>query len=153
MKVSINTKLINRNKKISQYTLYIALALLTLGFIWTLRNNDPQKTLTGYLILIPSYILVQFSIYMANNWGSDPRPDEIVLNALKGLNNDYHIYIYTTKIPYLLVGPMGIWALTPHHHKGEIVYDAEKENYLIRKKVPGKIQWEPMEPGMIYSPV
>ena len=129
MKLSVNNKLIDRNKKISQITLYFSLALLTIGFIWTLRNSDPSKTLIGYLILIPAYLLVQVSIYMANRWGKSPRPDEIVVQALKGLDDKYTLYNYTVGVPHLLVGPIGIWIINPYHHEGEISYNLEKKQY------------------------
>jgi len=129
MKLSINNKLIDRNKKIAQTTLYISLALLTIGFIWTLRNTEPSKSLIGYLILIPAFLLVQISIYMANRWGKSPRPDEIVVQSLKGLDNTYTLYNYTTDVPHLLVGPIGIWIINPYQHEGEISYNFEKKRY------------------------
>jgi len=129
MKLSINNKLIERNNKIAQLTLYISLALLMIGFIWTLRNSEPSKSLIGYLILIPAYLLVQVSIFMANRWGKSPRPDEIVVQALKGLDDKYTLYNYTTGVPHLLVGPIGVWIINPYHHKGEISYNLEKKQY------------------------
>ena len=130
MKLSINYKLIERNKKIAQITLFASLALLTIGFIWTLRNSEPAKSLIGYLILIPAYLLVQISIFMANRWGKSPRPDEIVVQALKGLDNRYTLYNFTTGVPHLLIGPIGIWIINPYHHKGKISYNLEKNRYL-----------------------
>jgi len=130
MKLSINYKLIERNKKIAQITLFASLALLTIGFIWTLRNSEPSKSLIGYMILIPAYLLVQISIFMANRWGKSPRPDEIVVQALKGLDNRYTLYNFTTGVPHLLVGPIGIWIINPYHHKGKISYNPEKNRYL-----------------------
>ena len=130
MKLSINYKLIERNKKIAQITLFASLALLTIGFIWTLRNTEPSKSVIGYLILIPAYLLVQISIFMANRWGKSPRPDEIVVRALKGLDDRYTLYNFTTGVPHLLVGPIGAWIINPYHHKGEISYNPEKNQYL-----------------------
>ena len=129
MKISVDTKFIARNKKIAQYTLYLSLALLAFGFIWSIRNTDPEKTLIGWAILLPSYFLVQLSIYMANKWGKSPRPDEIVTQSLKGLNDDYTLYNFTTAVQHLLVGPQGIWVLNPYHQKGEISFDPQKSSY------------------------
>jgi hypothetical protein len=130
MKISINNKLIDRNKKIAQITLYASLALLALGFIWTIRNPEPSQAVVGYLILIPSYILVQVSIYLANRWGKSPRPDEVISLALKGLDDKYSLYTYTTGVPNLLVGPIGIWILNPYHHSGEISFNSSKNKYI-----------------------
>lgn len=130
MKISINNKLIDRKKKITQITLYGSLALLAIGFIWTLRNPEPSKSFFGYLILIPAYLLVQLSIYMANRWGKSPRPDEIVAQALKGLDDKYTLYSYTTDIPHLLIGPNGAWIINPYYQSGEISYDPDKQKYI-----------------------
>ena len=129
MKLSINNKRIDRNKKIAQIALFASLALLIIGFVWTLRNSEPSKSLTGYLILIPAYVLVQISIFLANRWGKSPRPDEIVVQALKGLDNRYTLYNFTTGVPHLLVGPIGAWIINPYSHKGEISYNPERNQY------------------------
>jgi hypothetical protein len=129
MKILENSKLIERNKKIAQYTLYVSLALLVFGFIWSIRNTDPDKAMVGWLILLPSYFLVQISIYMANKWGKSPRPDEIVIQSLKGLNDEYTFYNYTTPVPHLLVGPQGAWILNPYHQKGVISFNSDKQRY------------------------
>jgi hypothetical protein len=129
MKISVDNKFIARNKKIAQYTLYLSLALLAFGFIWSIRNTDPEKTLIGWAILLPSYFLVQLSIYMANKWGKSPRPDEIVTQSLKGLNDEYTLYNFTTAVQHLLIGPQGIWVLNPYHQKGVISFDPQKSSY------------------------
>jgi len=129
MKLSINNKTISRNKKLAQITLYISLGLLILGFIWTIRNSEPSDTTIGYLILVPAFLLVQISIYLANRWGKSPRPDEIVFQSLKGLDNKYSLYSFTTSVPFLLVGPMGVWIINPYNHKGTITFDIKKNQY------------------------
>ncbi len=129
MKISNNQKLIDRNKKIAKIVLYASLALLILGLLYSFSNTDQSNTSTLYLILIPAYVLVQISIIMANKWGHSPRPDEIVAGSLKGLNNQYSFYNYTTGVPQLLVGPAGVMIIKPYHQAGIIIYDAEKDRY------------------------
>jgi hypothetical protein len=67
---------------------------------------------------------------MANRWGKSPRPDEIVVQSLKGLDDRYTLYNFTTGVPHLLVGPIGTWIINPYHHKGEISYNPKKNQYL-----------------------
>lgn len=129
MKIITNNKKIERNIKLSKYTLYISLAFLAFGFIWSIRHTDPQDTYIGWLILVPSYFLVQISIYLSNKWNKSPRPDEAVIQSLKGLKDDYTLYNFTTSVDHLLIGPTGIWVINPYHHRGTIVYDADKEKY------------------------
>ncbi|HEY60945.1 MAG TPA: hypothetical protein G4N92_09745 [Anaerolineae bacterium] len=129
MKIITNEKLISRNKKLSQYALYGALAVLLLGFILTFNNPDTSEIGWAYLILIPGYILVQVSIHLGNKWGRSPRPDEIVSQSFKGLDDRYSLYHYTTGVPHLLIGPAGIWIIKPYHQSGQISYDSQKKKY------------------------
>lgn len=129
MKISNNTQLINRNKKISQAVLYLSLALLVLGLVWSLTSQDVTQTQFSYLILIPAYILVQVSIFMANRWGRTPRPDEIIAQSLKGLPDQYTLYNYNAGVPHLLVGPAGLWIIKPYYHSGEITFDDKKGKF------------------------
>lgn len=130
MKIVNNEKLINRNKKISQIILYTALGLLIAGTIWSISNPTSSQVTFSYIILIPAFILVQISIHMTNRWGRSPRPDEILEQSLKGLDDKYSLYNYTTGVPHMLVGPSGIHIIKPYHYYGEILYDSEKEKYI-----------------------
>ncbi len=138
MRISNNNQYIQRNKKISQVVLYSALGLLVLGFIWSLKNTDATKATISYLILIPAYILVQVAITMANRWGRSPRPDEIIVSSLKGLNNQYSLYNFSAGVQHLLVGPAGIWIIKPYYHSGQISYNPAKNRYE-QKGGPGFI--------------
>ena len=129
MKISNNNRLIQRNKRISQIVLYSALALLVIGLIWSFTGADRTQYTIAYIILIPAYILVQISIYLANKWGRSPRPDEIIGLSLKGLNDQYTLSNYNTGVPHLLVGPAGVWIINPYHQIGIITYNSGKNRY------------------------
>lgn len=129
MKISNNHKFIKRNKKINQAILYLSLALLVLGLFWSLTSPTVTQTQLSYLVLIPAYILVQISIYMANRWGRSPRPDEIVAQSLKGLPDQFTLYNFVAGVPHLLLGPAGLWIIKPYYHSGEISYDLGKKRY------------------------
>lgn len=132
MKIIRNDKLIKRNAKISQYVLYVALATLVLGIYFTITKNTPDEIWLAYLFLIPAYVLVQISINLGNKWSRSPRPDEVVADSLKGLDNQYSLYIYTTPVPHVLVGPAGMWLIKTYHQTGKIFFD-EKKNRIRHK--------------------
>jgi len=129
MKISNNYPLIQKNKKISQIVLYASLALLVIGLVWSFTGADITQYTLAYLILIPAYLLVQVSIYLANKWGRSPRPDEIIEQSLKGLNDQYTLYNYNAGVPHLLVGPAGIWIIKPYYQFGTISYNSDKDRY------------------------
>lgn len=130
MKLSVNQKLISRNKKISQIVLYIAIGLIILGIILTFSNPKSAQNLIVYLILIPAYLLMQINIWMSNKWGKSPGLDEIITRALKGLDNRYSLYHYTTAVDHLLIGPMGVIIIKPYHQYGDISYNKDKKKFI-----------------------
>ncbi|MCC6147980.1 MAG: hypothetical protein IT308_10475 [Anaerolineaceae bacterium] len=126
MKVVTNEKLINKNKKIGQYTSIASLIILAIGLF---ASFNVQYINWSFVALIAGFILSQVGIYFGNRWGRSPRPDEKLTQALKGIGDKYTLYHYTTKVSHLLVGPAGIWTLIPYHQGGTIVYDVKNERF------------------------
>ena len=126
MKIVSNENLIAKNKKIGQYTSIASLIILGIGLF---ASFNVQYINWSFIALILGFILSQVGIYFSNRWGRSPRPDEKLTQALKGIGDKYTLYHYTTKIPHLLVGPAGIWALLPYAQGGTILYDTKKERF------------------------
>ncbi len=131
MRIITNHKLISRNKKIGQVTTIASLAILAIGFIISLQSN-PSDYLYSLVALIGGFILSQVGIYYGNRWGRSPRPDEILAAGLKGLEEKYTLYSYMTAVPHLLLGPAGIWILSPYTQQGLITYDPAKKKWQHR---------------------
>lgn len=127
MKKIINEKLIQRNKRIGQIFTIVSLAVLGVGLY--LSFQDPSLITWSFAALLLGFIMSQFGIYFGAKWGRSPRPDESLSQALKGLDNKYTLYHYTSPVPHLLVGPAGILVLEPYHQAGTITYDAEKNRW------------------------
>ncbi|MBT3336457.1 MAG: hypothetical protein HN855_14060 [Anaerolineae bacterium] len=124
MKIISNEKLISRNAKIGQITSLGSLAVLGIGmYIFFTRIDLFNISIAA---LLAGFIMSQVGIYFGNRWGRSPRPDELIDQGLKGLNNDYTIYHFSTPVPNLLVGPAGVWLLLPYHQQGKVVYDGKK---------------------------
>ncbi len=135
MKIVTNEKLINRNKKIGQITSIASLVVLGGGLYFSFTApTGPTSTTSIYTYsttitfaaLILGFLLSQVGIFYGNRWGRSPRPDERIIQSLKGLEDKYTFYNYTTSVPHLLVGPSGIWVLIPYTVKGLITYDEKK---------------------------
>ena len=120
MKIIKNEKLINRNGKIGQWTSLGALVVLGLGMYISFTRTE----LFFYSIaaLLVGFTLTQIGMYMGNRYGRSPRPDEKLDAGLKGLQNEFVMYHYTTPASHLLVGPAGIWVLLPYHQRGQVTY-------------------------------
>ncbi|HLO33891.1 MAG TPA: hypothetical protein VK249_32390, partial [Anaerolineales bacterium] len=107
MKIIKNEKLIKRNATIGNWTTLAALAVLGLGmYISFVRTELFAYSL---IALVLGFTLTQIGMYMGSKFGRSPRPDERLDAGLKGLQNEFVMYHYTTPASHLLVGPAGVW--------------------------------------------
>jgi hypothetical protein len=122
MKILTNDKLIKRNKKIGQYTTIASLVVLAGGLYLSFRSSTDMISLS-LVALIIGFVLSQVGIYFGNRFGRNPRPDEILNASLKGLDDHYTIFHYTTPVSHLLLSPSGIWVLIPYFVGGKITFE------------------------------
>lgn len=121
MKIISDPQKIQRNSKIGLYTSLASLVLLVAAVILTF-NPDPRMVSYSFIAMIAGLILSQIGVYFANRWGKSPRIDERITQSLKGLDDRYTLYHYTTPVPHLLTGPAGVWVLVPQYQAGTITY-------------------------------
>ena len=126
MKIVSNEKLINRNKKIGQFTSIASLVVLGGGLYFSFSTTTSYSMSITFGALILGFLLSQVGIFYGNRWGRSPRPDERIIQSLKGLEDKYTFYNFTTSVPHMLVGPSGIWVLIPYTVKWLITYDEKK---------------------------
>ena len=120
MKIIKNEKLIQRNGKIGNWISLGALAVLGIGMYISIKRTD----LFPYALvaLMAGFIMTQIGIYMGTRYGRSPRPDEKLDAGLKGLQNEFSMYHYTTPASHLMVGPAGVWLLFPYHQRGQVTF-------------------------------
>jgi len=135
MKSVINTKLVQRNAMIGQYTSLGALVILAIGLFISFKY--PDQILYSLGALLVGFFLSQIGIYYGNRWNRKPRPDEIIDRSLKGMGREFIIYHYVTPAAHLLVGPAGLWILLPYFQSGTVTY--AKNRWRIRGG--GFTQW------------
>jgi hypothetical protein len=121
MKIVTDNFMIKRNQRIGQITTISSLLVLALGLFLSFQKNQ-QLISFSFLALLIGFILSQVGIYFGNRYGRRPRPDELLDDGLKGLDDKYTLYHYVLPSPHLLVGPAGIWILLPFNQGGTITY-------------------------------
>jgi hypothetical protein len=126
MKIYSNNKLIKRNHLVGNVTSFLSIAVLGAGMYFSFTDKDGSKLPFTFTALILGFLLFQFGNYFTGRWGRSPRPDELISQSLKGLDDRYSLYHYTTPIPHLLTGPAGIFCLIPFTQAGNIKYDQVK---------------------------
>jgi hypothetical protein len=124
MEIITNESLVRRNARIGQVTSIVGLLVLAGG----MYISFTQAQLFGLSLaaLLVGFALSQIGIYFGNRWSRRPRPDEILNQALKGLDDRYALYHYSTSASHLLVGPAGVWVLLPRHQRGTFTYEEAK---------------------------
>ena len=120
MKSIKNETLIKRNAKIGGWTSIAALVVLGLGMY--ISFTRPELFIYSLLALLLGFTLTQIGMYMGNKFGRSPRPDEKLDAGLKGLQNEFVMYHYTTPVSHLLVGPAGVWVMKPYHQRGQVTF-------------------------------
>lgn len=121
MNIIQNDAVIRRNAKIAQLTGFAGLGVLLVGVYFFITQPEQFALIWG--IVMVGFIMSQVGIYFTNRWGRRPRPDEHLNSALKGLDNNYTLYHYSTPTSHLLVGPAGVWVLMPKYQRGTITYE------------------------------
>ena len=94
-----NEKLIRRNARIAQVSMIGGLLILAGGMFVSFRYQDQFAITLGALLV--GFLLSQVGIYFSNRWARRPRPDEILDQSLKGLDNKFTMYHYTTQVSHL----------------------------------------------------
>lgn len=139
MKIVIDTRKVNRYKKIAQYTSLAALAILLGGFILAITQIigtfqttadvpviDERMLTYSYIAMFAGLVLTQISLFFGNRWGRKESVDQTISNSLKGLDDRYILYHYVSPVPHLLVGPAGIWAFAPMYQSGNITFERNR---------------------------
>ena len=128
MRTITNYKLIKRNKRIGQIATFTSLGVLAAGLIISFQN-DPALLTWSMAALLVGFIISQVGIYYTTRWGRSPRPDEKLNQSLKGLENKFTLYNYSSPVPHLLLGPAGVWIIHPYYQAGTITYDTTKKRW------------------------
>ncbi|NPV56732.1 MAG: hypothetical protein HPY76_08685, partial [Anaerolineae bacterium] len=132
MKIITNHSLVKRNKRIGQIATFSSLAILAVGLVISFQNgsqNDPSLLTWSMAALVVGFFVSQIGIYYTTRWGRSPRPDEMINQSLKGLENKFTIYHYSSPVSHLLLGPAGIWIILPYYQGGTIQYDQDKNRW------------------------
>jgi hypothetical protein len=124
MKIIKNEKLIKRNAQLGSWASLVALAVLGGGMY--LSFTRPELFTYSLIALLLGFTLTQIGMSMGNKFGRSPRPDEKLDAGLKGLQNEFVMYHYTTPASHLLVGPAGVWVVMPYHQRGQVEFKKDR---------------------------
>jgi membrane protein implicated in regulation of membrane protease activity len=117
MRVTTNQKIIKRRGRLGMIASLSGIAVLALGMLASFRQ---QFVWVSLVALVLGFVLAQFGSYNLRRWGRSPRPDEVLAEGMKGFDDRYHFYAWSLPVPFVLLGPQGIYTLTTRDQTGQV---------------------------------
>ncbi len=127
MRIVIDSARIESRMKLARTLTLIGLLILGAGFLLSLvgtgwlmeRGIDPLPV--SCLFLLFGWGISQIALYFNYRYGGRYRPDHVIDNAVRGLDNRYVIFHHVKGLPpHVLLSPSGAWAIEAKHQSGLI---------------------------------
>ncbi len=119
-----NERMIRRNSRFGTGLTVFGIGLL-IGAV-VLAVARPQIFNVTLIVSFAGLVLSQIGNTQRSRWGKHPRMDEILDDALKGLDERYSLFHYFLGSSHALVSPSGIYALCTTAVEGSISYQEGK---------------------------
>lgn len=120
MRTFRNDQFIQKRANLGRYVSLFGLGVLVLGLI--ISFTAPQLIGISFLTLIVGFIASQVGVYYGNRYARLDRPDEVLSKALKGFDDRYRLYQYTTPAGNVLVTPHACYVFAVKMQSGPIAY-------------------------------
>ncbi|HEY70222.1 MAG TPA: hypothetical protein G4O08_06530 [Anaerolineae bacterium] len=120
MRHFVNQALIRRNSLIGKALVWGGLAIVIGSVLISLQSPDVLNPYVfgGFL----GVIATQIGTLLTNRWGRSPRLDEVIGNALKGMDERFVFFSYILRVDHALLSPAGTFVLIPRPEDGVIDY-------------------------------
>lgn len=127
MRVTANTKMIHRRRRLGMITSLAGIAVLLAGMFASINRNQ-QLVWVSLASLVIGFILAQFGSYYVRRWGRTPRPDQLLEESLKGFDDRYSFHIWTLPVPYVLLSPQGVYTFITRDQTGTVTTNGSTWN-------------------------
>ena len=116
---------IARMKKFAKYASAIGFMVLIAGLVLGFIN--PQEFLWLQVLALPlGWLLSQVGLYLAHRYLRDPRPDEVLDDALRKAARKGRMYHYLLPAPHVLLMPGGPIVFVAKFQAGDISVDGDR---------------------------
>jgi hypothetical protein len=104
--------------------------IMSLGFVAllfaVLLSLNRQTVLGAYGVMLVGLITINIGVFIGGKWMRDPRADQLLDKALKGLNHGSRLYNYLLPVDHVILSPPGLFVLTLKFQDGQITGQGEK---------------------------
>lgn len=115
-----NERAIQRNAKLGKILTFGGLGILVLGLVLSVAYPAQVNAVLGMALV--GVLASQFGMVFYNRWSRQPRMDQVLDEAVKGLDSRYAMFHYTLSTPHVLVTPSGVYAIVPRLEEGEVTW-------------------------------
>jgi len=125
VQIVTNQQFVKNRTRIAKFGTLLGFAGMGVGFVASL---NPEFISVAYVCLIIGLFAFNVGRYNAIRWGSRPREDEVLANALKGLDQKYVLVNYAPELPsgHVLLSPFGLFHIETRHNDGGITCQGDK---------------------------
>jgi hypothetical protein len=123
MRVIVNEDWVRRRAATAQRGIMAGVGLL--GGAAVLSFN-PRYVLRAYGLIVPGVIVASWASRAGDKWLREPRADQALAKALKGLAHGYRLYSYVLPAEQVILSPAGLFVLHVKHQVGRISCDGDK---------------------------
>ncbi len=128
MRIYTNQQKIKNRRRVAQVLFFASLAILLGGLLIT--NLGPRNDVFLFFVpclVMPVGLITTFiSVRLTNEYIRDPRPDDALQTALKGINQNSAFYNYLFKPNHVLVSPEGVFTFTTRFQDGPFKVEGDQ---------------------------
>ena len=125
MRVTVNEALVRKRAATAQRGIFVGVGLLGAAAV---LSFNPRYVLRAYGLIIPGVIVASWAARFGDKWLREPRADQLLAKALKGLTQGYRLYSYVLPAEQVILSPMGVFVLNVKRQDGRISCRGERWN-------------------------
>jgi hypothetical protein len=123
MRVIVNEDWVKRRATTAQRGVLVGIGLLVAAAV---LSFNPSYVVRAYGLIIPGVILASWASRAGDKWLREPRADQALAKALKGLTHGYRLYSYVLPAEQVILSPTGLFVLKVKHQVGRISCHGDK---------------------------
>jgi hypothetical protein len=123
MRIIVNENLIKKRAQTTQRAVILGVGLLGVAAV---LSFNVRYLLPAYAMILPGMALSSWAMRSSDKWLRDPRTDQVLAKALKGLTQGYRLYSHILPAEHLLFSPAGLFILNVKHQDGKVSCRGER---------------------------
>lgn len=123
MQTVTNTKLVQSRGTWGKRLAIIGFIMLFAAVFMPLRD---ELLVFSWPVMIIGFVISNIGMFSYNKYARPPLPHDLLDKALKGLDNRFRLYNFTTPVPHVLLTPSGVMVIVLRRMGGDISCHGER---------------------------